>query len=369
MTVLPNYLSEQTEEAIRGRMLESLPSDLDKSEGSYMWDALAPVSIELALAAIQSQEVLRRGFAGTTYGPYLELRCAEHGVTRKAAVKATGTVRFTGSPGTVVPQGTRIGTLADAMLGTASLLFETTGAAVIDSSGSVTLGAQAVLGGLGSNVPSESIVFLVETLAGITGVTNVTPMVGGEDTESDSSLLNRYYAKVRSPGTSGNRADYLNWALDIAGVGAAQVQPLWNGPGTVKVVIIGTDKRSASPSTVAAVQQYIYPAPPLVGKAPIGAIVTVESASEIAIALQANLTLNGTRTLNQVKQDFAVAVRSYLAELAFSSDPTVRYVRIGSLLLDTQGVQDYGNLQVNGMSANVVVGAGRVAVLGQVTLT
>lgn len=67
-------------------------------------------------------------------------------------------------------------------------------------------------------------------------------MVGGEDTEGDSSLLNRYYAKVRSPGTSGNRADYLIWALDIPGVGAAQVQPLWNGPGTVKVVIIGTDK-------------------------------------------------------------------------------------------------------------------------------
>lgn len=124
MTVLPNYLSEQTEEAIRGRMLGSLPSDLDKSEGSFMWDALAPVSIELALAAIQSQEVLRRGFAGTTYGPYLDLRCAEHGVTRKAAVKAAGTVRFTGSPGTLVPQGTRIGTLADAVQGTASLLLK-----------------------------------------------------------------------------------------------------------------------------------------------------------------------------------------------------------------------------------------------------
>lgn len=84
-------------------------------------------------------------------------------------------------------------------------------------------------------------------------------------------------------------------------------------------------------------QQYIYPTPPLVGKAPIGAIVTVESASEIAIALHANLTLNGTRTLNQVKQDFTVVVRSYLSELAFSADPTVRYVRIGALLLDTQG--------------------------------
>ncbi|NOU65237.1 Baseplate J family protein [Paenibacillus sp. LMG 31461] len=368
MANLPDYLVEQTEEEIRSRMLNSLPSDLDKSEGSYIWDALAPASIELALAALQSQEVLRRGFAGTTFGPYLDLRCAERGVTRKEAMKAVGQMKFTGVVGTVVPQGTRIGTLADTVQGTSSVMFETLDAAVVDSSGFVMVSVSAVDGGSKGNVPSGAVTLLVTPIVGITSVTNTVPMTNGADVEKDDSLLNRYYAKVRSPGTSGNKADYLNWALDVAGVGAAQVLPLWQGPGTVKVVIIGTDKRSVSASVVTAVQQYIYTTPPLVGKAPIGAVVTVVAATEVAIGIQAVLTLNGSRTLTQVKNDFTVAVRAYLSELAFSSDPAVRYVRIGSLLLDTPGVQDYANLQINGGSSNITINVGQVAVTGVVSL-
>ncbi|UKS24879.1 baseplate J/gp47 family protein [Paenibacillus sp. HWE-109] len=368
MASLPDYLTEQTEEAIRGRMLDRLPSDLDQSEGSYIWDALAPASIELAQAAIQSQEVLRRGFAGTTFGPYLDLRCAEHGVFRKDAVKASGAVEFGGTSGTVVPKGTRIGTLADTYHGTASIIFETLDVGVVDGSGRAVVLASAVNGGTGGNVPSGAICLLISPIAGITGVSHALPMAGGAEIEGDAALLNRYYAKVRSPGTSGNKADYLNWALDVAGVGAAQVLPLWNGPGTVKVVVIGTDKRSASPSVVAAVQQYIYPVSPLVGKAPIGAAVTVVAASEISVGITASVTLNGSRTLAQVKADFVATVRSYLAEIAFSVDPYVRYVRIGSLLLDTPGVQDYAGLQLNGGGTNIVIGAGQVAVIGAVTL-
>ncbi|MDR6553846.1 baseplate J/gp47 family protein [Paenibacillus qinlingensis] len=368
MASLPDYLVEQTEEEIRSRMLVSLPSDLDKSEGSYIWDALAPASIELALAALQSQEVLRRGFAGTTFGPYLDLRCAERGITRKDAIKAVGQVKFTGASGTVVPQGSRVGTLADNIHGTSSVMFETLDAVVVDNSGYVMVSVSAVDGGTKGNVPSGAISLLVTPIVGITSVTNPAQMTSGADVEKDDSLLNRYYAKVRSPGTSGNKADYLNWALDVAGVGAAQVLPLWQGPGTVKVVIIGTDKRSVPSSIVTAVQQYIYPAPPLVGKAPIGAVVTVEAAAEVAIGIQADLTLNGTRTLAQVKNDFTEAVRAYLYELAFSNDPAVRYVRIGSLLLDTPGVQDYVNLLMNGGSSNIAINVGQVAVVGTVSL-
>lgn len=368
MASLPDYLAEQTEEAIRSRMLGRLPSDLDKSEGSYIWDALAPASIELALAALQSQEVLRRGFAGTTFGPYLDMRCAERGVTRKDAIKAVGQVKLTGVAGTVVPQGSRIGTLADSFHGMSSIMFETLDAAVVDSSGYVMVSASAVAGGSGGNVPSGAVSLMLTPIAGVTSVTNTAPMIGGADVEKDDALLNRYYAKVRSPGTSGNKADYLNWALEVAGVGAAQVLPLWQGPGTVKVVIIGTDKRSASPAIVSAVQQYIYPAGPLVGKAPIGAVITVEAASEVAINIQAAITLNGSRTLAQVKNDFTAAVRAYLSELAFSSDPAVRYVRIGSLLLDTPGVQDYANLLMNSVGLNVSINKGQVAVIGTVTL-
>lgn len=49
----------QTEAAIKQRMLDAVPSDLNKREGSFIYDALGPAAIELALAYIVPPEKLR----------------------------------------------------------------------------------------------------------------------------------------------------------------------------------------------------------------------------------------------------------------------------------------------------------------------
>lgn len=106
MADFPYYLREQTEDAIRQRMLERLPADLDKSEGSFLWDAQAPAAYLLSEAALWAQELLRRGFASTAASEdaafrseELDLRAAEHGVNRRGAAAAEGTVLFTGEAG------------------------------------------------------------------------------------------------------------------------------------------------------------------------------------------------------------------------------------------------------------------------------
>ncbi|PZM62249.1 baseplate J family protein, partial [Paenibacillus dendritiformis] len=43
MADLPPFLEDQLEEVIRQRMLERMPADLDKTEGSIPWDAISPV--------------------------------------------------------------------------------------------------------------------------------------------------------------------------------------------------------------------------------------------------------------------------------------------------------------------------------------
>ncbi|MFZ5688686.1 MAG: baseplate J/gp47 family protein [Bacillota bacterium] len=371
MTTLPEYLTDQTEDAIRQRMLDNVPSDIDKSEGSYIWDALSPAAIELALAALWAQEALARGFASTTFGSYLDLRCDEHGLTRKPAVKATGQVKFTGVAGTVVPSGTVVATPADPVTNQSSVEFVTTASVTLDGTGVGYANIEAVEAGKVGNVGADTITILVAPVAGVSAVTNPTGTSGGDDQEDDASLLARFYAKVRTPGTSGNKADYINWALEIAGVGGVQVIPLWNGPGTVKVVLLGTDKLPASASIVDEVQNYIAPAPTAgtgEGKAPIGATVTVVAATAVNINVSATVVLTGTKTLAEVQTAFEEVLVEYLGSIAFSSDPTVRYVRIGSLLLDTEGVQDYSNLTVNGGTGNVIINTGEVAVKGAVTL-
>ena len=254
---LPEYLRDQTEEAIRNRMLEAIPDDIDKSEGGFIWDALAPAAIELALAAIWAQEVLRRGFAMTTFGPYLDLRAEEHGLTRRPAIKATGIVKFSGSPGTVIPKHTRVSTSSTES--SPSVEFQTDQEAEIPPSGNVSVPVTAVEAGSAGNVSAGAIRFLAEPINGITGVTNESGTSGGLDEEDDASLLARYLQRVRSPSSSGNIADYIRWASDVPGVGGVSVVPVKYGPGTVSVAIIGLDKLPASAELVTAVQDYIAP--------------------------------------------------------------------------------------------------------------
>jgi len=64
---LPEYLTDQTFETILARLLSYVPDNYDKSQGSFVYDALAPVAAELTQATIWAQEVLRRGFAQTTF--------------------------------------------------------------------------------------------------------------------------------------------------------------------------------------------------------------------------------------------------------------------------------------------------------------
>jgi uncharacterized phage protein gp47/JayE len=365
---LPEYLTDQTEEAIRQRMLDSLPSDLDKAEGSFIWDAISPAAIELALAAIWAQEVLRRGFASTTFGQYLDLRCKEHGLTRRPAVKATGQVTFAGTPGTAIPAGTQVSTASTEA--TPAIFFATKSNATIGAGGTVTVDIEAVEAGTNGNVAAGTITMLAQPVAGVTSVTNTAATSGGMDEEDDASLLARYLAKVRSPGTSGNKADYINWSLEVPGVGGVQVLPLWDGPGTVKVVLLGTDKKPASQAVVDAVQNYIAPtAGTGEGKAPIGASVTVAAATAVLINVAATVTLTGTKTLAEIQTSFQSALMDYLAGIAFSSDPTVRYVKIGALLLDQDGVRDYANLLVNNGTDNIEIDQDQVAVMGMVTLS
>lgn len=265
MTTLPDYLTDQLEADIRQRMLDSLPSDLDKAEGSYIWDSLAPTAIELALAAIWAQEILKRGFASTTFGAYLDLRCAEHGLTRLAAVKATGQVKFTGTAGTVVPIGTAVATPADATTGTASVEFLTTAAATLDVAGIGYANIEAVTAGLSGNVAAGAINILVTPISGVTGITNLAATSGGLDTENDAALLTRYLQRVQSPSAGGNKADYVNWTMEVAGVGGVSVIPVRDGAGTVSIAIIDINEVPPSQTLIDSVQNYI--APPWVNEA------------------------------------------------------------------------------------------------------
>ncbi|MEK4980995.1 baseplate J/gp47 family protein [Bacillus sp. FSL K6-6540] len=383
MADLPLYLLDQTEENIMNRMLNKVPSDIDKSEGSFIWDAQAPVAFMLSEAALWAQELLRRGFASTVASDHpdirsaeLDLRTAEHGITRREAVASSGIVVFTGKPGTSVPAGTYVATPADEGSGESSVEYVTTSGVMLSVLGTGTASIRAVMPGSSGNVPAGVIQLLMTSVSGVTSVTNPEPTRSGTDTESDQSLLERFYAKVRSQGTSGNKAQYMQWANEIAGVGGVEVAPLWKGPGTVGLYLLDTDKRAASPDIVDAVQQHIDPSQDGQGEgvAPAGPVITVMPAAEVPIDISVKVqrTQEQPSTMDEIRKLIEDGVRTYLQQIAFNrKDPLVRYTRISAVLLDIPIIVDYSDLTINGHTEqqNIEIGSGQVAVLGTVSVS
>ena len=169
----------------------------------------------------------------TAWGEYLEYRCQEHGVIRRPATKAKGEVTVTGN-GTVK---------AGALFSTQNnVRFIATSETKIVGSGTIEIEAQVA--GESGNVTAGAINKIPLGIIGIQSVTNAEPTVDGYDEESDEDLRDRYLTVVRTPSTSGNPSHYVNWSLEVSGVGAASCIRTWNGRGTVKVVIVDSNLES-----------------------------------------------------------------------------------------------------------------------------
>lgn len=355
---------DQTSTAVLLRMLAASPQDIDRRQGSVTNDLLSPAAIEFMRAYTELDNVIAYGFAETTYGPYLDMRAREYGLIRKVAVKSTDALTFTGPVGTLIIAGTVASTG-----GNTPVYFITDADATV-TVGAVTVAATAQVAGASGNVGANTVTTLMGDLVGIVTVTNASAFEGGVDAETDASLLARYLERARKPATSGNANQYRQWALEIPGVSDAKVYPIWDGPGTVKVVLLDDNKTAPDSAIITAVQTYIDPTQDGrgMGAAPIGAITTVAGAVEIPINIAVTVTLAPGATTAQVKALIQTGVGIYLKTLAFT-DPIVRITRIANVILDIPPVIDYATLTTNGGTGNIAIADGEVAVLGTVVVS
>jgi uncharacterized phage protein gp47/JayE len=344
----------ETQQEILQRLLTACNSTLNKNEGGFVFDSLSPSAIELALAYIELDNVINLGFVSTTSGNYLDYKAEEYGLTRLAATKATGQITITGTNATVIPAGSLFSTAG-------GIQFETL-AEVTISGTTVVASVRAVVAGISGNVAISAINTIPIAIPGVTSVDNAAGTTGGTDQETDEALRDRILEKVQNPATSGNSNHYVQWAKEVAGVGDARCLPLWDGNGTVKVVIIDGNKEPASGTIVTNVETYIETV------RPIGADVTVVSASAVEIDVDATLTLLPGYILADVKTAFETNLTNYLKSIAFEQS-YVSYAVIGSTLLDTEGVQDYADLTVNLGTSNISIANTEVATKGTVTLS
>ena len=337
-------------------MLSRVDDMYDKSVGSIFYDALSPVAPEIEALGERAAGILDDRFIDTAIGDSLTRAAAELGVDRKSAAYAEGEITFTGTAGTQISAG--------GLVASEAAQFYTRDDCVIGTDGKITVRIVCTEPGTIGNVGAGTIDRLPVALAGVSTCTNLSPTSGGADLESDDELRARTYLKVRAPGTSGNKNDYVTWAMSVDGVGGAKCVPLWNGAGTVKVVIVNSSGETASADLVSAVTDYIETV------RPVGASVTVVSATAKTINVSAKVALKSGYTASTVNASIKAAIRQYLQTFRLSGS-VVSYAKVGAVILGVEGVDDYSDLKLGvGTSlgtSNVTIGATEVPVMGDFT--
>lgn len=369
---------EETETAIRERMLARVSDDWRKDPGDFIHDAIAPSPLEIKQLEMGLDFILKNGFAQYAEGEYLDLKLADVGLTRRPATNSKRALSVTGDPGVRIPRGHVITTVVLDNNGD-PIAFETK-QEIIFSTDTPTreLALVCSLDGTIGNVPTGAQFILQPPIAGVRSITDLGTTVPGEERENDLDAYKRYMLRVQNPDTGGNKNDYVRWVQDnIEGVGKAVCVPRWQGNGTVQVVIVDLEYKPAAQVLVNQVQNYLDPLPYQglgYGKAPAGAAVTVTAATDKPISITATVTYAIGTDPAVAKATFMQAVTEYLRSIVFLTDPItgnlypVAYNKIGALLITTKGIENYSNLQVNGGTVDIPLIPHEVATLGAVTI-
>lgn len=350
-----------TFERILERCLARVTNDVDKREGSIIYDAIAPAAAELAILYSNMSTEMDRAFLDTAEGADLTNKARERSIFRLAATKAVRKGTFTGPSGAMdIPIGSRFsgGEVNYAATKRTGLgMFEMTA----EEAGTA---GNAYFGQL---IPIDYIKDLATaTLSDV--------LIPGEDEESDEILRARYIAGLNSSAFGGNKAQYKEEAEKIPGVGAVKVFPVWNGGGTVKIVVVNSSGGVPSSTLVNTVQTLIDPEVNQgegLGIAPIGHTVTVAAVTGTAINVAFTLVLATGVTWDSIKTTVSGNIQAYFDDLiggwADSDYLVARISQMEARVLDVTGVTDISGTTLNGKAENVTLGSDAIPILGTVT--
>lgn len=332
---------DKTFEKLLEEKLSSISSEIDKREGSIVYDATAGNSLETAQMYVALQEFYKETFGHTASREGLLLRAMERGIYPKPASAGV----FKGVFNINIPIGSRFSLdqynyVAIKKIRDYEYELECE-----------TVGSNPN-GNTGTLIP-------IEYISGLTSAEITEMLIPGEDEENTESIRTRYLNSFDTQAYGGNKKDYEEKTMAISGVGAVKVTPVWNSGGTVKLTILDSEYNTASQNLIERVQETIDPNKDAsgIGIAPIGHIVTVDTATKTDITISTVLTLDGIGVEN-VKEDIDVALQDYLLELrknwGASNILIVRVSQIESKILAVSNkILDISNTRINGKSSNL----------------
>lgn len=356
--ISPDFLDGTAPEDFQERMMNELPGDIDDMPGGFPYDMTMPTALVASeLVHFHLVRALMAAFPQYAWGEWLDMHGKNVHVPRHSASYASGRIKVSGELGTEIPPGSIFSTASAS--DTAAMEFSSTEGGRIEGEGYAMVPVRAVIPGKGSNVAADTVILQNKPLNGVKAVTNPEPITGGMEVESDEDYYERIQLENESEAFTciGNDTDYKRWATSVDGVKKCIVIQAWDGPGTVKLVLVDSNDNPASDELARAVFNYIVsPDDRSKRLLPTGtARLTVTGADTVDISYECTgLDFNpGVTNMEQIKADFKRALEE-VYERARAVGKIV-YHQAESLITDLPGVYDYTTFKMNGLEEDILL--------------
>lgn len=336
-----NYNEELSN--IQADLLDKMPDTYSKIKGTWLWEMFKAFAIKifelLGLLTDTAKKLNVENLQGDELDAYVRQWTD---LTRKKAQRASGHIDVTGN-GTIYA-----GTLVSAD----GVQYEVV--SDVEVNGTAIANIVAVEPGESGNTSANTVTTMVTSNANVKSITNSKPIDGGVDEETDDALRDRYYLRLSMPATSGNKAHYILWATECAGVGGAKATRDTKVANKVNVYICDDSGGVADTATVRLVQDYIDPNKNGDGSgvAPIGAICEVFSAGIKAVNISGTVELDNTLDADEVLKNIKTNIVEYLSQINFQKTE-LSYAKLLNIALSSDGVNDITDFKVNNGYINI----------------
>ena len=356
---------DKTAQRVLEDMLKRVSDELDKREGSIIYDALAPVAWEIAKVYSELDNVLKETFVDTASLPNLIKRAYERGIEYMDSRKTLVAAQIEIANGDELQGNERF-----VVKGDENTAFYYTNSKSED--GEYILECEKS-GAFGNNYEGYSLIF---DGRGITVISaKITRIVEpGRNAETADELRNRYYESLYAAAFGGNIADYKEKAMNIPGVGGVQVRRVTDSDETVRLLVLNTNYKIPDDLIITAVQNYFDPKEKGDGSgmAPIDHKVKASAPQEQIINIKTTVELTDNTEIEDVTKSIENAINEYFVSLAKqwadTGTATLRISKIESAVASVEGVIDVYDTSVNNNTENIIFNGDAVPVGGEITI-
>ena len=363
-----SYSDDNTFEKILNRCLANdRLVDVDKRVGSVIYDALAPVCLELAEAYVKMDILEEQTYLMTATGNNLDKRVYDYGISRRKATRALRIAEFkqykVDSQGNYVLDENNQKILIDMEIETgirfsipenAEITYEyigkTDGYKILECEQLGTQGNEH----LGTILPLTPILNLAQ--ANI-----ISTYKPAEDDETDTELRARAVASLNYGAFGGNIQDYIERVNAIDGVGQTKVFPAWQYNGSVLLSVVDPLYNPITDEFARNLKEQIDPEDSTgqgIGIAPIGHYVTITTPTRQDVDVALTIEFLNTETIETIQEEVERKIEEYFLSIrqSYGQDVnlTIYRARIIEKVLELEFVLNVTDVKLNGEMNDIV---------------